>query len=68
MLRSGPSETAGVVAAENVEGRVVRVGPQGANHFHEHGIGILFLGDAWVTHCIGDIGEKYRNGGLPVII
>lgn len=36
VLCSGPSETAGVIAAENIEGRVIWVGPRGANHFHEH--------------------------------
>lgn len=52
VLCSSPSEAAGVIAAENIEGRVIWVGPRGANHFHEHRICILLLCNAWVTHCV----------------
>lgn len=55
VLSSRPSETAGVVAAENIEGRIVRIGPRGANHFQEHRIGILLLRDTRVPHYAEDI-------------
>lgn len=50
VLSSSPSETAGVIAAENVERRVVWIGPRGANHFHKHRISILLFCNAWVSH------------------
>ena len=65
VLCSSPSETAGVVAAENIEGRIIWVGPRGANHFHEYRICILLLCNARVTHCVLKTFEeqerKYEN-------
>lgn len=52
VLSSCPSETAGVIAAEDIEGWIVWVGPRGANHFHEHRICILLLCNARVTNWI----------------
>jgi len=52
VLSSSPSETAGIIAAENIEGRIIWIGPRGANHFHEHSVCILLLRNARVTHCV----------------
>lgn len=72
VLSSSPSETAGVIAAENIEGRIVWIGPRGANHFHEHRISILLLCDARVPHYFQDIWGtkkeiwKLKNGSYNV--
>ena len=35
MFVTGPSETAGIVATDNVEGRVIRWTPWGVDHGHQ---------------------------------
>lgn len=70
VLSSSPCKTAGVVAAENIQGRIIWVCTRGANHFHEHRISILLLCDTQVTNCVQDIWgttKNHGNTGMPLI-
>lgn len=67
VLSSSPCKTAGVIAAENIKGWIIRVGPQRADHFHKHWIYILLLSNAWVTHCVRN-NIKTNNGNSGTLI
>lgn len=67
VLGPSPSKAAGVIAAENIEGGIIGIGPRGANHFHEHRISIFLLCNAGVTHCVQDK-ERYEAVTLAVSV
>lgn len=49
VLGSCPREAAGVVTAEHVERRVVRVRPHRADHFHKHRVHVVLVPDAGLS-------------------
>lgn len=59
VFSSCPGEAAGVVAAEDVERRVVRVGPRGTNHLHERRVCIHLLSHAGFSHYTTGFATEY---------
>lgn len=59
VFSSCPGEAAGVVAAEDVERRVVRVGPRGTNHLHEQRVCIHLLSHAGFSHYTTGFATEY---------
>lgn len=45
VLSSCPGEAAGVVTAEHVERRVIRVCPRRTDHFHKHRVHVVLVPD-----------------------